>query len=862
VAVYCDLRYQLRGGVLYCDESFACFAAELAGHVGRLIVAGRLDTARTRRFVHPLRSDVEFAALPDYPSLSRAVPAARAMLRSLARVWRMLGEVDAVWVLGPHPLAVACTAMALVRRRRVVLGVRENFVAYVALRHPARPARAAAWALDRLWRALARVVPVVVVGSELAHRYRRAPTLLPIVVSLVGVDGRPQRAAAPDRDYDSELEVLSVGRLDPEKNPLLLADILAALRTRRARWRLSIHGSGSLEEALALRLEELGVREHAILGGHVGAAELSMRYQAAHALLHVSWSEGVPQVLFEAWAAGLPVVATDVGGVADAAGPAALLIPPGDASSAVDALELLAGDPQLRGRLVAAGHERARRHAAPEECGRVAALLRGEPDATSGGVRPPHRHAWVWVVLAPETRRVLTAADRDLEATLEPAGIRVTGAEADEAPQALLVDAALAGARAAVAVAADAPANALVAVAFGGGSPGVLDGQSRAARVLELLLSPVQATSAAVHASRLARSLRRRGLSVATYATGERTRAYGLGPGGVRRRRRLPVGRLVVAAQGGLPPSFVDRAIAAASQHVGAPLRRDSVTVTQSAKLVVELRDPLGRRFVLHVAAGRARALQERSSVRLAELESDALAPALRSRVPWPIARGETGAALWVLEPRAAGRHPRRMTGRLWRECLDVLVELHGCARDGAEPDGPSSELSEQARAIGLHVDAALAVALSRIANRLADRLADAPLGWAHGDMWPDNLLVRRGRLNVIIDWDWASRRSLPMLDLIDLIASTERGRRGEPPGPRFLRLVWPLARSGGDDRMRAYAHRTGTPADAGTLEALAVASWLAHVARDLLPFAHRQRAAWLEQNVGDPVRALERAGW
>ena len=45
----------------------------------------------------------------------------------------------------------------------------------------------------------------------------------------------------------------------------------------------------------------------------------------------MSWTEGLPQVLFEAFAAGTPVVATAVGGVPEAVGDAALLIPPGDA---------------------------------------------------------------------------------------------------------------------------------------------------------------------------------------------------------------------------------------------------------------------------------------------------------------------------------------------------------------------------------------------------------------------------------------------------------------------------------------------------------------------------------------------------
>jgi len=126
-----------------------------------------------------------------------------------------------------------------------------------------------------------------------------------------------------------KLRVLSVGRLDEEKNPLLLADVLANLRDGDSRWRLVVCGEGTLEGALAERLEQRGLADAADLSGYVqldqGLMEL---YRSSHALLHVSWTEGVPQVLSEAFAARLPVVATAVGGVAEAVGEAALLIAP------------------------------------------------------------------------------------------------------------------------------------------------------------------------------------------------------------------------------------------------------------------------------------------------------------------------------------------------------------------------------------------------------------------------------------------------------------------------------------------------------------------------------------------------------
>src|SRR5204863_7658467 len=135
------------------------------------------------------------------------------------------------------------------------------------------------------------------------------------------------------------LQILTVGRIDAAKNPLLLADALARLSDGERRWRLVVCGVGPMEEPLARRLEELGVSDRAELRGYVPVdAGLLELYRESHAFLHVSWTEGVPQILFECFASRLPMVATEVGGVPEAVGPAALLVPPGDAGAAAEAL--------------------------------------------------------------------------------------------------------------------------------------------------------------------------------------------------------------------------------------------------------------------------------------------------------------------------------------------------------------------------------------------------------------------------------------------------------------------------------------------------------------------------------------------
>jgi glycosyltransferase involved in cell wall biosynthesis len=377
LAVYCDYSYRCdEHGTLWAELAFVRFLVALADHFERVTLVGRMDAER-ERWHHEVPAHVDFQPLPYYRTLASPGEPARALLTSLRRFWRLLSNVDAVWLLGPHPLAVAFALLAALRRRPIALGVRQDLPAYMRNRHPRSPGlRAAALLLEHSFRLIARRCAVVVVGSDIARRYRRARHLLPIAMSLV-----PERdiASSDERatvSWDGELRVLSVGRLDAEKNPLLLADVLARLLAREPRWRLVVCGDGQLKADLHARLRHLGLAKHADLVGYVPfEAGLLELYRSAHLLLHCSWTEGVPQVLYEAFAQRLPVVATDVGGVRDAADGAALLVRPGDSDACAGALEALAEDASLRRRLVEAGEARAREHSLEAGTERVARFL-------------------------------------------------------------------------------------------------------------------------------------------------------------------------------------------------------------------------------------------------------------------------------------------------------------------------------------------------------------------------------------------------------------------------------------------------------------------------------------------------------
>jgi glycosyltransferase involved in cell wall biosynthesis len=374
-AVYLDQAFWREGEEIFAARSFVLFLGKLAERFDELTVTARLSPQPSSSH-YRLPPPARFAPLPHYGSAARPLSVIRAARESAARFAELLERVDVVWLLGPHPFALLFARMAARRGKRVVLGVRQDLPRYVGNRHPRRPdLKLVAEALDLAYRRLARRHPAVVVGPDLAKRYGAARELLQIYVSLISAAEINPVESRAERSYDGPVRMLSVGRLDAEKNPLMLADVLERLDTR---FELIVCGDGPLEAELASRIADRGLGARARLLGHVPMGEELMRlYRESDLFLHVSWTEGVPQVLLESFAAALPVVATAVGGVADAAGDGALLIPPGDPDAAAAAVRQVAASSELRARLLSAGHAIAENHTIEAEADRVARFLRG-----------------------------------------------------------------------------------------------------------------------------------------------------------------------------------------------------------------------------------------------------------------------------------------------------------------------------------------------------------------------------------------------------------------------------------------------------------------------------------------------------
>lgn len=139
--------------------------------------------------------------------------------------------------------------------------------------------------------------------------------------------------------------LLYVGRLSPEKGAHVLIDALPQMLKHLPQLRLRLVGGGSQQHSLRDLVNQNGLSEHVEFVGAVPHYELPRYYAEADALVIPSLSEGLPKVLPEALACGLPVIGTQVGGIPEVVqdGYNGLLVPPNAPNALGDAVVAVLG---------------------------------------------------------------------------------------------------------------------------------------------------------------------------------------------------------------------------------------------------------------------------------------------------------------------------------------------------------------------------------------------------------------------------------------------------------------------------------------------------------------------------------------
>jgi glycosyltransferase involved in cell wall biosynthesis len=157
----------------------------------------------------------------------------------------------------------------------------------------------------------------------------------------------------------ADLVVGGVANLKPRKGLGLLIRSIATLHAGLPTLRLVLVGEGPHRPVLEALVAELGLTD--VVHFHGRDLDARRLYGAFDIFAHASESEGSPNAVIEAAAAGRPIVATRAGGTVEVVvdGESGLLVPVGDEAGLAAALLRLAKDPELRARLGAAARERA-----------------------------------------------------------------------------------------------------------------------------------------------------------------------------------------------------------------------------------------------------------------------------------------------------------------------------------------------------------------------------------------------------------------------------------------------------------------------------------------------------------------------
>lgn len=348
-------------------------ALQQSGGIGRYVreLANELAAVDSSTDYRLFAAGVQASALPAPPGENFSWRSTRLSPRWLARLWHRARL--------PLPVEVYCGPLDLYHATDFVLPPTRPSTHTLLTVHDLTFVRVPNAASPRLKAYLDAVVPRSVAAANhiLADSHATKADLIEsyatpedkITVLHSGVDRRFRRVddAAIEgalRKFGLERAryVLSVGTVQPRKNYSRVIKALAALREVGLDLHYVIAGaSGWLEDEMRRTIKGARMKDRVHLLGLVDDCELPALYSGARMLAMASLYEGFGLPVLEAMACGAPVIASNLSSLPEVAGNAALLVDPYDTAAIREAILKLETDTECRRRLIAAGHEQARR---------------------------------------------------------------------------------------------------------------------------------------------------------------------------------------------------------------------------------------------------------------------------------------------------------------------------------------------------------------------------------------------------------------------------------------------------------------------------------------------------------------------
>lgn len=354
--IFDDQIYFLKNHEYSSDEAHVLFMIGMSRRFRRTVFCSRV-APESKSANYSIPREIEICPLPYYENVRELC--SKLVVYSV-RIWRILrmefAEWDFVLLSWPHPISLLILILIAVQQKQpvAILLTRQNLKQLVRLRYSGFRKLAAILMVNflewqfRLW---GRNALILAVGYETYHDLRISFRHVDLVtLPLLSQNDLAESSSEDTRNGGATCRLLFVGRLEPEKGLPVLIRCVALLKAESKRVHLDIVGSGVEEGSLHKLIHDVGVTEDVTFHGYVPYGKsLFAHYHEADVFVLPSLSEGVPTVLLEAMAFGLPIIVSRVGGckyvIKDRDN--GLLVDPGSVSALSEAITELINNREL-----------------------------------------------------------------------------------------------------------------------------------------------------------------------------------------------------------------------------------------------------------------------------------------------------------------------------------------------------------------------------------------------------------------------------------------------------------------------------------------------------------------------------------
>lgn len=364
LAVVLDQPFWYDGFTYSTNAPFIDFVLSFAARVDELILIAPVSNSSKERGRYLVRmgENVSVIWLPFFQAASEMYMNAHHLVRHIYRVFKEnLARWDVAWLVGTHFPNLLFQWVARRTGKLVFYYIRSNINQEIRSHHSNGSRQLGGLLTFGLMEYLVRRkirsgTAAFVMGNELlsrysgsthSHVYKVYPTLI--------CENHIIDTIQESRLADKPMTIITVGRLTPEKGLDVLIEALSILDKMHDIMPVNcrIVGAGKDEDILKKMVSAKGLSDQVSFEGFIPFGdELFSVYDSSDLYVIPSRTEGIPKTLYEAMARGLPIVASNVGGMPEIVedGVNGIIVPPNDSVSLAKAIRQLAQDSNLRRR--------------------------------------------------------------------------------------------------------------------------------------------------------------------------------------------------------------------------------------------------------------------------------------------------------------------------------------------------------------------------------------------------------------------------------------------------------------------------------------------------------------------------------